>query len=45
MGVLYFIKDTGEQLINLGEEDKLAERIEKRILGHGVKDNLHYSKS
>lgn len=36
MGVLDFLRETGEKLTEMGEEAKLAERIEKRILGLGV---------
>ncbi|MBN2608851.1 MAG: BON domain-containing protein [Candidatus Fermentibacteraceae bacterium] len=37
MGVLDFIRDTGEKLTEMGEEAKLASKIEKRILNLGVK--------
>lgn len=36
MGVLDFIRDTGEKLTEMGEEAKLAGRIEKRIVAMGV---------
>jgi len=36
MGVLDFIRDTGEKLTEMGEEAKLAGRIEKRIVDMGV---------
>jgi hypothetical protein len=37
MGALDFIKNAGEKLTEMGEEAKLASRIEKRIIGFGVK--------
>ena len=37
MGVLDFIKNTGEKLTEMGEEAKLAGRIEKRIIAQGAR--------
>lgn len=37
MGVLDFIRDAGEKLTEMGEEAKLAERIEKRIIDLGAR--------
>ncbi|OPL19093.1 MAG: hypothetical protein AVO35_12525 [Candidatus Aegiribacteria sp. MLS_C] len=36
MGMLDFIRDAGEKLTEMGEEAKLAGRIEKRIIALGV---------
>ncbi len=36
MGVMDFLRETGENLAEIGEEAKLAGRIQKRILGLGV---------
>lgn len=37
MGLMDFIKDAGEKLTEMGKEAELADRIEQRISGLGVK--------